>query len=136
MATIHDITVLVVDDQPSMRMLHRQNLRELGIRTVIEAGNGFEALEILRKQPIRLIMSDWNMGEMDGLTFFRRLQEHPMLRRVPFIMITGNVEADNVKLAIKSGVKVYLAKPYTLNALRSRIEACIGKLETFVPPRI
>ncbi len=38
MATIHDITVLVVDDQPSMRMLHRQNLRELGIRTVIEAG--------------------------------------------------------------------------------------------------
>jgi two-component system chemotaxis response regulator CheY len=123
-----DVSVLIVDDQQSMRGICRYILSELGFRDIIEARNGREALGKLEKSSVQLIISDWNMDDIDGLTLLRIIRKHPKTQRLPFIMATGRSDKEQVKEAISFGVNNYIIKPFDAGTMKKRIEAVIGTL--------
>jgi two-component system chemotaxis response regulator CheY len=120
--------VLVVDDQNSVRQMTRITLEQLGIRHIHEAENGVAAMETASLQPIDLIISDYNMPEMDGLGLLRAVRGHPAVRKVPFILLTGRGDRELVVKAAQAGVNNYLVKPFTAEILRQKIEQVVGKL--------
>ncbi len=81
-----------------------------------------------RVQPLDLIISDFNMPEMDGLGLLRAVRGHPAVRKVPFILLTGRGDRELVVKAAQAGVNNYLVKPFTAEILRGKIEPVIGKL--------
>ena len=122
------LKVLIVDDQNSVRQMTRITLEELGIRTIHEAENGKDAFSTATLQPIDLIISDFNMPEMDGLEFLRAVRGHAALRKLPFILLTGRGDRELVVKAAQAGVNNYLVKPFTTPILREKIEQVLGKL--------
>ncbi|MGA8865270.1 MAG: response regulator, partial [Gallionella sp.] len=122
------LKVLIVDDQNSVRQMTRMTLGEIGIRHVNEAENGMQAMEIASSQPLDLIISDYNMPEMDGLGLLRAVRGHPVVRKVPFILLTGRGDRELVVKAAQAGVNNYLVKPFTAAVLRQKIEQVMGKL--------
>jgi len=122
------LKVLIVDDQNSVRQMTRITLEELGIRTIPEAENGKDAFQTATLQPIDLIISDFNMPEMDGLEFLRAVRGHQALRKLPFILLTGRGDRELVVKAAQAGVNNYLVKPFTTPILREKIEQVLGKL--------
>lgn len=122
------LRVLIVDDQNSVRQMTRMTLEEIGMRHIHEAENGKQAMETASLQPLDLIISDFNMPEMDGLGLLRALRGHPVARKVPFILLTGRGDRDLVVKAAQAGVNNYLVKPFTAAILRAKIEQVMGKL--------
>jgi two-component system, chemotaxis family, chemotaxis protein CheY len=122
------IKVLVVDDQNSVRQMTRMTLEEIGFRHIHEAEHGRQAMEIASLQPLDLIISDFNMPEMDGLGLLRAVRGHPVVRKVPFILLTGRGDKELVIKAAQAGVNNYLVKPFTAAILREKIEQVMGKL--------
>jgi two-component system, chemotaxis family, chemotaxis protein CheY len=122
------VSVLVVDDQQSMRGICKYILTQLGFTNVIEAKSGRDALSKLEHQNVDLIISDWNMEDIDGLTLLRVIRKHPKTSTMPFIMATGRSDKEQVKEAISSGVNNYIIKPFDASTMKKRIEAVIGAL--------
>jgi two-component system chemotaxis response regulator CheY len=122
------LKVLIVDDQNSVRQMTRMTLEQLGIKTVHEAENGKSAMETACLQPIDLIISDFNMPEMDGLALLQAVRAHPAVRKLPFILLTGRGDRELVVKAAQAGVNNYLVKPFTTAILREKIEQVMGKL--------
>lgn len=128
MPNVVAIKVLVVDDQNSVRQMTRMTLEEIGFRHIHEAENGVQAMEKAALQPLDLIISDFNMPEMDGLGLLRAVRGHPAVRKVPFILLTGRGDKELVVKAAQAGVNNYLIKPFTAAILREKIEQVMGKL--------
>ena len=128
MPNVVAIKVLVVDDQNSVRQMTRMTLEEIGFRHIHEAENGVQAMETASLQPLDLIISDFNMPEMDGLGLLRAVRGHPVVRKVPFILLTGRGDKELVVKAAQAGVNNYLVKPFTAAILKEKIEQVIGKL--------
>jgi len=124
-----NIKVLIVDDQMSMRGLTRYSLEQLGFRDINEAGDGQAAFESATKDPVDLIISDYNMPEMDGLQFLRAVRSHNTIRKTPFIMVTGRGDKELVTKAAQAGVNNYVIKPFTVEILKKKIEAVVGRLD-------
>lgn len=123
------IRVLVVDDQQSIRGLTRFSLEQIGFSQIGEAANGRAGLESISLTPVDLIISDFNMPEMDGLQFLQAVRAHPTARRTPFIMLTGRGDKELVSKAAQAGVNNYVIKPFTVEMFKKKIEAVVGKLE-------
>jgi CheY-like chemotaxis protein len=120
-ARIKQGTFLVVDDFDSMRKVTINQLRQLGATHIVDAANGAEALKVLARQPITLVLSDWNMPVMSGLDLLLSIRSSPELFRMPFLMITAEAERDRVTQAIQVGVSELMVKPYTAGRLADRI---------------
>jgi two-component system chemotaxis response regulator CheY len=104
--------ILIVDDVLSMRSLTKAILREAGFAHVFDAPDGQEALKLMRKVKVNLIICDWNMPVMSGLEFFKAVQEDAKLAGTPFIMLTSSSEGSKVKEAIQAGITAYMIKPF------------------------
>lgn len=114
--------ILLVDDSATMRRIQKTQVNSLGISDVIEAGDGEEALKKLKEvMPIDLIMLDWNMPVMDGLTFLKKLRSEPAYKDVKVIMCTSESEKTRVVEALKAGANNYLVKPFTPEALKEKL---------------
>lgn len=122
------LKVLVVDDQQTIRSLVRNGLREIGVVDVREAVDGEDGLRNLLSAPANLIISDYNMPKLDGLSFLRAVRATPQLKSTGFIMLTGRADGDLVQRAVQYGVNNYLIKPFTVATLRQKIEAVFGGL--------
>jgi two-component system, chemotaxis family, chemotaxis protein CheY len=122
------LRVLVVDDQASMRGLIRGYLRRLGFESIDEADSGNHALDLLGAKPFNLVISDFNMDGGTGLDLLRGMRAHPVLKRTPVIMVTGNAEKNTVSAVVQAGVNGYVVKPVSLEALRARIVHILGEL--------
>ncbi len=114
--------ILVVDDSRTMRKIVRNALESMGYSSssVVEASDGVEAMAELREQhfSIDIILADWNMPNMDGLALLNQLQGVERLKRIPFIMVTGEAQRDRVVEAIRAGARNYIVKPFTPETLR------------------
>lgn len=128
MPTAAVLKVLVVDDQNSVRQMTRMTLEQIGVRVIHEAENGRTAMDTAALQPLDLIISDYNMPEMDGLALLRAVRGHPSARKVPFILLTGRGDRELVVKAAQAGANNYLIKPFTADILRQKIEQVMGKL--------
>jgi len=127
------VQVLVVDDNEHMRQILQAMLRSLGCQNVREAREGGEALDILQGFPADLVIVDYRMSPMDGLTFARRVRcPESTCRNVPIIMLTGHAEASRVAEARDAGVNEFLAKPLSASLLVQRLNLLIGQERAFV----
>ena len=122
------LKVLVVDDQLTMREVTRLALQEMGVRHILDAENGSDAFQKATTQPLDMIISDFNMPQMDGLGLLRAVRGHPAVRKLPFILVTGRGDNALVVTAAQAGVNNYIVKPFTSEMLREKIEAVVGKL--------
>lgn len=114
--------VLVVDDFDSMRKVTGNQLRQLGVHKVLEAANGAEALKLLARHPVSIVLSDWNMPVMNGLDLLLSVRSSPELCALPFVMITADAERERIVQAAHVGVSELLVKPYTSGKLAERLE--------------
>lgn len=112
---------LVVDDADTMRKINSSQLQRLGVRHILLASNGMEALTILRSRKVHVVLSDWNMPVMDGLSLLRAVRSDPKLASLPFIMITAESSRTQIADAIAAGVSSILIKPYNAQDLAQRI---------------
>ena len=113
--------VLVVDDHGTNRKLLRVQL-EAESFTVSEAAEGREALELLEKEPVDVVVSDILMPGMDGFRFCRELRANPRLRHLPFIIYTSTyTSAADEKLALKAGADRFVRKPCPASELLALI---------------
>ncbi|MBY0430788.1 MAG: response regulator [Rhodospirillales bacterium] len=122
------LKILLVEDQASMRGLIRYTFQQINVRDITEAKNGIEALEALKIKKFDLVVSDWNMEGMDGLTLLKMLRRNPVTKTTAFIMATGQADRAKVKEAVDAGVNNYIVKPFNAATLKSKIEAVLGKL--------
>ncbi|MCX7143859.1 MAG: response regulator [Proteobacteria bacterium] len=118
---------LVVDDFESMRKVTAAQLRTHGVEKVLLAADGSEALRILKKQRVDIVLSDWNMPVMTGLELLKAVRANEELRGLPFVMITAEAERERVAEAIANGVSDLLVKPYTSDRLLTRIEKAMQR---------
>ena len=86
MPVAKNMTVLVVDDQDSMRGLAKFSLSKLGITKVADVADAKTALARMQQTKFDLIICDWIMADMDGLALVSKMRAHPVLKRTPFIM--------------------------------------------------
>lgn len=130
MPVASSLTVLVVDDQQTIRSLARIGLQELGVGEVVEAEDGEDGLKVLltRKSPVSLIISDYNMPKFNGLSLLRAVRAHGPISKTAFIMLTGRADKAMVLSAVEHGVNNYLIKPFTTETLKEKIEAVLGPL--------
>ncbi len=117
--------VLLVDDSKTMRNIQRGILGQLGYADVAEAVDGQDALDKVATFNPDLILLDWNMPNMDGLTFAKQYRASG--KRTPIIMVTTEAEKSRVVEAIKAGVNNYVVKPFTPNVLGERIQETLSR---------
>ncbi|MDK2861909.1 MAG: two-component system, chemotaxis family, chemotaxis protein CheY [Thermodesulfobacterium sp.] len=126
MALNTDLKILVVDDFATMRKIIKNILTQLGFKNIFEADDGSSALELLKKEKIDLIISDWNMPKMNGLELLKAVRNDPNLKDTIFVMVTAEAQKDNVIEAIKHGVNQYIVKPFTPETLKEKLEKVLG----------
>lgn len=112
---------LVIDDSATVRRVIRSFLATLGFETR-EACDGREGLEELHSMPEPdLVVVDWNMPEMDGIGFIRRMRSEAVYDRVPVLMVTTESELSRVTEALNAGAGEYVMKPFTEEMLREKL---------------
>ena len=116
--------ILVVDDEPHMRRVLEIMLRSAG-HTVYVAGNGREALEILRDNPVDLVITDMRMSEMDGIELLNTMRRDGM--GVPVILITAHGSVESAVHAMKCGASDYLLRPFDLEELELAIARVLNE---------
>ena len=118
-----EVRALIVDDSSVMRKIVERALRQAGLdlQPVHEAGNGAEALELLKAKQVDLILSDINMPAMDGLEFLRQIRARNLAPGVPVVMITTESSEEHVKQAILAGARGYIRKPFTAEQVKERV---------------
>ncbi len=112
--------ILIVDDSKMMRKIIRTTLENLGYKNIAEAENGKEALDRVLQQTPALILLDWNMPVMDGITFLEEFRTTN--KKTPVVMVTTEAEKSRVIQAIKAGVNNYIVKPFTPDAISDIIQ--------------
>ncbi len=122
------IRTLIVDDQLTMRALVRNSLQQIGVREIEEAPDGEAALRSLITKPVHLVISDFNMPNLDGLGLLRGIRAHPPIAKTAFIMLTGRADRELVQRAVQYGVNNYLVKPFTTQQLKEKLESVFGPL--------
>lgn len=120
--------ILIVDDMMTMRKLVKKALGGMGYMNFDEAEDGQKAWAKLAEfQDIGLVISDWNMPNCTGLDLLKRVRGDSRLRSLPFILLTAEAEAHQVKDALVAGVDNYVIKPFTPENLKEKIEQTYKK---------
>ncbi len=127
---MEQLRTLIIDDSSVMRKILQRALRQAGfaIGEVLEAGNGYEALDILRQKKVDLVLSDMNMPVMDGLEFMRQLRSVENARGVPVLMITTEGSESHVMEAISCGAAGYIRKPFTPDEMKEHVLPLLAKV--------
>jgi len=122
---LRNVCFLVVDDSAVIRkMVHKAILNRIGAGAILEAGDGNEALQILAKNNVDFILSDWEMPGISGEELIYRLRNSEKWKSIPFIMMTSHGERDFIITAIQNGVSEYLVKPFSIGELEDKIRKC------------
>lgn len=122
-----DNKVLFVDDSPTMRRIIKNSLQKIGFNELIEAENGVDALGKIEGEDVGLILSDWNMPEMNGKQLVEELKSNDKYKDIPIIMITTRGMKEDVITAVKLGVAGYVVKPFTPDILKGKIQKALAK---------
>ncbi|MDZ7260812.1 MAG: response regulator [candidate division KSB1 bacterium] len=116
--------ILLVDDSFTMRKIQKNILTQLGYSDLVEANDGMEAIAQLKEHVanIGLILLDWTMPNMDGLTLLQTIKKNDQFKNIPVVMVTSQAEKDKIILALKAGAVDYVVKPFTKEVLEDKIK--------------
>ncbi|SBV90718.1 chemotaxis regulator transmitting signal to flagellar motor component [uncultured delta proteobacterium] len=117
-----DMRVLVVDDFSTMRRIIKNILRQLGFNNVVEADDGTTAWDVLNKDKIEFIISDWNMPQMTGIELLRKVRASEEFGDLPFLMVTAEAQQENIIEAVQAKVSNYIVKPFTADVMKQKID--------------
>ncbi|MBX5494428.1 MAG: response regulator [Bryobacteraceae bacterium] len=122
------ISTLIVDDSPAMRRFIRRTLELTGLDMdrLLEAANGKEALEILRRERVDLVLTDINMPSMNGEEFVAEVEADANLRSIPVVVVSTDSTQQAVRRMIQLGARGYVAKPFEPEILREELERVLG----------
>jgi len=118
------VKILVVDDSPAMRRIIIGNLSRLGHTDVVEGENGWSGLEQLGRGGVGLIITDWDMPEMDGIAFAREVRSRDAA--IPILMVTTHAATQDIVQALEAGVSTYVVKPFTQESLKEKLDSLLG----------
>ena len=118
--------ILLVDDSRTMRMIVQRAIRQAGYRglTIGEAENGAQALEKLREEQPKLILSDWNMPEVSGIDLLQQVRAAQ--NQIPFGFITSETSAAIRELAMNTGATFLISKPFTPEDVQEALIPILG----------
>lgn len=119
-------TILVVDDEATVRHLLTQFLRRAG-HMVVTAENGMVALDLLRDTVVDLILLDMVMPGLTGLEVLQRLKADPVLADLPVVIVSSETDVANIAACIQRGAEDYLPKPFNPTILGARVNACLER---------
>lgn len=121
---------LVVDDSRAMRSILSRSLAKFGFEART-AANGKEGLELLERDSpdLALMLVDWNMPELNGLEFVKRVRAMPRYASTPLMMVTTETEVEQMVKALEAGADEYVMKPFTDDIIAGKLRL-IGVLET------
>jgi two-component system chemotaxis response regulator CheY len=113
---------LVVDDSRAMRSILGKILVGIGFQ-VLQAGDGQEALDVLDREfpGVKLVLSDWNMPQMDGLTFVKAMRAQSKYAGIPVVMVTTETHIDQMVTALEAGANEYIMKPFTAEMIEDKL---------------
>lgn len=128
-----DTKVLVVDDFKTMRKLVIGALKACGLTNVMEADDGATAWPLFQEeankgQPFNLVVSDWNMPQMQGIDLLRNVRKHPSGEKLPFVLVTAEAEKANIVQAVEAGVSNYIVKPFNAADFKTKLEQAWNKV--------
>jgi CheY-like chemotaxis protein len=134
MASLNDLHVLLVDDNRQMRLLLRNMLRATGIGRITEAETAYEAFAWMRRGPVDIILADWKMEPVDGLTFTRMVRQSPDSPNpyATILMLTAHTEISRVAAARDAGVNGFLRKPISAALLFERLNSALVDARSFI----
>jgi len=120
-------TILIVDDSAMMRkiVLRALTLAGLDFQKVLEAGDGSEALEILKTNAVELVMCDINMPVMSGLEMLKAMKEQNVGAGVPVVTVTTESSVEHVREAVAVGASGYIRKPFTPDQVKQKVLALL-----------
>jgi chemotaxis signal transduction protein/CheY-like chemotaxis protein len=129
--------ILLAEDTGTMRKMEVKILQQIGFENIIEAVDGAQAIEkLLSEEEIKLVISDWNMPQKSGFDLLIWMRENDKYRNIPFIMATGQGDKQYVTQAMAAGASDVVAKPFSPDELRHKIEDIFGiKRETSDQPK-
>jgi len=118
------LDLLIVDDSLAIRKILQRTLRqaELPLGTVYEAGDGSEALDILQKHPVNLVLTDINMPNMNGLQLLQQIKANQAWQALPVILITTEGGQSTVLEAVQMGAAGYVRKPFTAEQIKAKLQ--------------
>lgn len=119
--------LLVVDDSSTMRRIIKNTLSRLEYENIFEGEDGLQGWNILDKNPdIGMLITDWNMPEMNGLELVKKVRADARFNNLPIIMVTTEGGKAEVITALKAGVNNYIIKPFTPQVLKEKLSAVLG----------
>ncbi|EPX85362.1 Chemotaxis response regulator, CheY2 [Salipiger mucosus DSM 16094] len=119
---------MVVDDMATSRGLITQALDEIGIKNYQTENDGQKALARLSANPVHLVLSDFNMPNMDGLGLLKAVRQNKSTQRIGFILVTGKPTPEMVAQAKQLGLNNMIKKPFTSLSMKQCIESVVGRL--------
>ncbi len=120
--------VMVVDDMSTSRALITQALDWMGVRNYQTQNDGAAALAQLTRAPVHLVISDYNMPNMDGLGLLQGLRQSAATQGIGFILVTGRADATIIQRGQQLGMNNFIQKPFEPPAMRACIEQVVGRL--------
>lgn len=121
-------TILVVDDEIDLLYIMKESLEQSF--HVLTATNGYKALEVLNNNSdIQLIVTDYMMPEMDGVSLCNKIRSNEELTHLPIIMLTAKVAVEDQLTGLKSGADLYLTKPFEVSVLKLQIQNILSQIE-------
>ncbi|EQB40067.1 chemotaxis protein CheY [Sulfurimonas hongkongensis] len=122
--------LLVVDDSSTMRRIIKNTLARLGYKDILEGADGVEGWSQMDSNPdIDMLITDWNMPEMNGLELVKKVRADNRFKDTPIIMVTTEGGKSEVITALKAGVNNYIVKPFTPQVLKEKLGAVMGIAE-------
>lgn len=133
---IRQLRILVVEDQQQTRVWILDVLKQMGVREVLAANDGSEALDIVHRDPgaVDLVICDWAMPRMNGMDLLAAVRS--IRPDLPFIMETGHGTKDHVLAARAQGVDAFIVKPYSAAQLEVRIRTIAKNIRPRGPARV
>ena len=118
-------TIMTVDDSASVRMMVSFTLSELGFE-IVEAMNGEEAIRILERKPIHMLITDVNMPHLDGISLVRKIRDNPGYRFLPIIILTTEAQAGKKREGKRAGATGWIVKPFKPEELIAVVRKVLG----------
>lgn len=119
------LDVLIVEDSAAIRKILQRVLRQadVGVREIYEAGDGLQALEVLKKQKVHLVLADVNMPNMNGMQLLAHLKSSAEWRQLPVILVTTEGSQSTVMEAAQLGAAGYIRKPFSAEQIKDKVSS-------------